>query len=304
LNLELRKFLTWLPNFKTRPRSKVLALGGGGVRGFAHTGVIKVLEEQGWYPDLITGTSMGSIIGALYAMHPDAERLEEAIREHTSSEWFSKLGVNSLAGFRRNSGNIDSIGTYIKYLIRQRFREKEKHPISIFPPNFLIDILRRIFGLATFYDLKIPFIAVATDLYSGKNLELHSGPLARAVAASSSIPGIFCPVKYANMLLVDGCVTRNIPIPASADEQDHEIIAVDVQPSLKLRSELNNPFDVIYRVDDITTYHLNRFYLDKADIVLEPDVRDINWDDFDDIQTLIDAGEKAAREHFHRKQEN
>ncbi|MFO7914609.1 MAG: patatin-like phospholipase family protein [Candidatus Krumholzibacteriales bacterium] len=286
-----------------KPGSKVriLSLGGGGVRGFSHAGVIKVLEKRGWYPDLITGTSMGSIIGALYATWADAGKLEDIIYEHTGSEWFRELGADQLEGLRSDSGNIDSIGRYIKYLIKQKFRKKERHPLSIFPPDFLIDIMKKVFGQSTFYDLKIPFIAVATDLKSGRNVELHSGPLSRAVAASSSIPGIFCPVEFDDMLLVDGSVTRNIPVPDSAPSGNYEIIAVDVQPTLEMKAPLKNPFDVIYRVDDITTHHLTRLYLDRVDVVIEPAVRNIKWDDFSNIGKLIEAGEEAAREHFNGK---
>jgi NTE family protein len=103
------------------------------------------------------------------------------------------------------------------------------------------------------------------------------------------------------MLLVDGGVIRSIPIPVSAEEKNHEIIAVDIQPSLRMRSPLKNPLDVIYRVDDITTYHLNSFYLEQAETVIEPPVRDVKWDDFSNIGKLIAAGEKAARETFQGK---
>ena len=299
--LKISKFLQWIPGIRSRKKIRVLSLGGGGVRGFSHAGVIKVLEEIGWQPDLITGTSMGSIIGALYATWADAAKLEDIIYEHTGSEWFRKLGVDQLEGLRSESGSLDSIGRYIKYLIKQKFRKKDLHPLSIFPPDFLTDIMKKVFGQSSFYDLKIPFIAVATDLKSGRNIELHSGSLSRAVAASSSIPGIFCPLEFENMLLVDGSVTRNIPVPDTAQNQNSEIIAVDVQPALEMKSPLKNPFDVIYRVDDITTHHLTRYYLDRMDVVIEPAVRNIKWDDFSNIGLLIEAGEKAARDHFGMK---
>jgi NTE family protein len=297
----LKKFWKWFAGFKVGHKAKVLALGGGGARGFAHVGVIKVLEEMGWYPDLVTGTSMGSIVGALYAMCGNAGELEEKVYQHINSEWFNELGVQQLSNIRADSGIPDSIVTYIKYMIKQRFKKKDVHPLSLFPSDFLPDILERIFGTTTFNELKIPFIAVATDIYSGQNLELNSGSLVKAVAASSSIPGIFSPVEYRGMLLVDGCVTRNIPIPTPRNGQKREIIAVDVQSSLEDSSPLKNPLDVIYRVDAITTYHLNQFYLDVADIVIVPSIRNVNWDDFDDIKALIDAGEQAARSYFSRK---
>ncbi len=296
--MDMKKMWRWICHYQIGRKSRVLALGGGGARGFAHVGVIKVLEKMKWRPDLITGTSMGSIIGALYALYGDAGEVEERIYQYTGSDWFNELGVEKLARLRGESGAIDSIRTFIKYIIEQRFGKKGKHPLSIFSSSFLPDILNRVFGNLTFDDLRIPFIAVATDLYSGRNLELNSGPLVRAVTASSSIPGIFSPVKYKDMLLVDGSVTRNIPIPSSAEYQSHKIIAVDIQPALESSSPLKNPLDVIYRVDDITNYHLNRFYLGMADVIIEPPVRDIDWDDFSDIGKMIEAGEQAAADCF------
>jgi len=279
---------------------KVLALGGGGARGLAHIGVIKVLEENGWYPDLVTGTSMGSIVGALYALHGNAKDLEIKAYEYMQSDWFKRLDIKNVVKTNGDDYNIDLFDTYIKYMVHKWLDKKEKHPLSLLPANYLLDVMVKIFSDATFADLKIPFIAMVSDLYSGGNIELDSGSLSVAVTASSSIPGIFSPVEFNNMLLVDGCVTRNIPIPDSEENKRREIIAVDVDPSLEMKNKyaLTCPFDVILRVNAVTRIQLNRFYLKQANILISPDVQSIQWSDFNNIEKLIKAGELATVHHF------
>ena len=279
---------------------KVLALGGGGARGLAHIGVIKVLEENGWYPDLITGTSMGSVVGALYALLGNAKDLEMKAYAYTQTEWFKRLNLKNVVKTNGNDNSIDLFDTYIRYVVHKWLDKKEKHPFSLLPTHYLLDIMVKIFSDAVFADLKIPFIAMASDLYSGRNIELSSGSLALAVTASSSIPGIFSPVEFGNMLLVDGCVTRNIPIPDSCENEKREIVAVDVDPSLKIKNKkaLTCPFDVILRVNTVTQIQLNRFYLEQAKLIISPDVQNIQWNDFNHIKELIKAGELETTHHF------
>lgn len=279
---------------------KVLALGGGGARGLAHVGVIKVLEENGWYPDLITGTSIGSIVGALYALHGNANELEMKVYNYTQSDWFKRLDIKNVVKTNGDDYNIDLFDTYIKYMVHKWLDKKEKHPLSLLPYNYLLDIMVKIFSDTAFADLKIPFIAMASDLYSGRNVELDSGSLSLAVTASSSIPGIFSPVEFNNMLLVDGCVTQNIPIPDSEENERREIIAVDVDPSLEMKNKyvLTYPFDMILRVNAVTQIQLNQFYLKQADIIISPDVQSIQWSDFNNIEKLIKSGEAATYHHF------
>lgn len=285
-------------NLKKRKKMQILALGGGGARGLAHVGVIKVLEENNWYPDLITGTSIGSIVGALYAMIGNSAELESEVTRIIQSEWFKSLDIQRITKFTEHDAKADLLWTIVKNIVTKWRHKSDEQSFSLLPHNFLPEIMRKIFDGVTFADLKIPFIAVATDIYSGKTVELRSGSVANAVAASSSIPGIFSPIIYKGMYLVDGFVTKNIPIPSKPVKAEKVIIAVDVQSEVGDFVPLKDPFDVIWRVEILTQRQLNKFYLDQADIVITPDMRDIHWNDFSLVEKCIRTGEYAARRYF------
>lgn len=281
--------------------AKVLVLGGGGARGLAHVGVIRVLEEHGWVPDLITGSSMGAIIGAVYALKGSAQGLEEILQSILTSKWYRDFGLERF-GQEPNGlvERLQDMGTHIRQIILLTTHGKWKRPVSLLPSNFMLSVMDEVFHEMTFEDTKIPLIVTATDLYSGQSIDLRTGPIARAVAGSSSIPGIFAPVEYDEMLLVDGFVTRNIPVPLTAPEtaQAREIIAVDVLPALEDHREPMTPVDILNRVDAISQHHLNKINLDMADVVIAPDVRHFSWNDFGDIEKIIQAGADAAMKLF------
>jgi NTE family protein len=285
-------------HFTKIDKIKVLALGGGGVRGLAHIGVIKVLEEENWYPDMIAGTSSGSIIGALYALTGSASGLESKVYQIIESEWFQNLNIQKIALFTEHDANTSYFWSYVKHIVRNWRKKSTQQPFALLPYNFLPDVMTKIFADVSFSDLKIPFLAVATDILSGRTVELRSGSLAKAVAASSSIPGIFSPIVYRGMYLVDGFVTKNIPIPSRQGNEETEIIAVDLQSEVADFVLLKNPIDVIRRIEILTQKHLNKFYLDQADIVINPDLKDMNWNDFSQAEKIIQAGVRAARKHF------
>lgn len=169
---------------------------------------------------------------------------------------------------------------------------------SMLSNRVMITLLSELFDKLTFDDLKIPFIAVATDLYSGEDVELRSGPLVQAVAASSAIPGIFEPIAVDSKLLVDGCVVKNIPIPDEEDRKNFEVLAVDILPCLKEKGPFYHAIDVMNRTRMITETHLNRTYLSWADGIIAPDVRHVHFADFTRVDDLIEAGRVAAEEYF------
>jgi NTE family protein len=169
--------------------------------------------------------------------------------------------------------------------------------VSLVDPEFMREVMASLFRDATFADLKIPFVAVATDLYSGEDVALTEGPLAAAVQASASIPGVFPPVSIDEMLLVDGYITRNVPVPEPGEPPlRSDVIAVDVQRGLESQGPWDNGIEVVARAEWIMQLQLNRFYLEQADLVLVPDVRDVHWADFRRIDQLIEAGRIAAQE--------
>jgi len=275
--------------------TRVLALSGGGARGMAHIGVLKHLEHLALQPDLVTGTSMGAVVGALYCLHGSSANLEAIVQDLFESELFEKMDLDEL--IEDEEGARDSLEelsrrTRTLFTVSKMIRRD-----SIVEPEFIEEVMERLFGDATFADLKLPFAAVATDLYSGEDVALTQGRLAPAVRASAAIPGVFPPVELDGMLLVDGYITKNLPVPEPGEPPYRaDVIAVDVQRSLQSRGPWENGLEILARAEWIMQIQLNRFYLGLADLVLVPDVKDVHWADFSRIGQLVEAGRRCAEQ--------
>ena len=275
--------------------TRVLALSGGGARGLAHIGVLQHLDRLSLKPELVTGTSMGAVVGAWYCLHGSADGLAERAHDLFESELFEKLDLDELMASRdngRDSLEEFSRKTKVLFSLSKMFRR-----MSVVEEDFMKRVVGGLFGNDTFSDLKIPFVAVATDLYSGEDVALTDGSLATAVRASAAIPGVFPPVAWDDMLLVDGNITKNIPVPEPGEPPlRSDVIAVDVQRGLESTGPWENGVEVLSRAEWIMQIQLNRYYLEQADLVLVPDVREVHWADFGRIDQLIQAGRLAAME--------
>ena len=249
------------PSIKPKPRVG-LVLSGGASRGFAHVGVIKVLEEEGIPIDIIVGTSSGSLTGALYAYYADADTLERQARKITVEDIFDFSIMNISRGVVK--------GERILRFIDSNIRVK------------------------SIENLKIPFAAVATDLYTGRRVVFKNGSIATAVRASSSIPGIFVPVTIGGKLLVDGGVVDNLPIDVARSMGADIVIAVDVsQPSTNY--DIKNFVDIILQTFTIMGAEINKYKLKESDVVIRPDVSGVGMIDFSRKDYLFLQGERAAR---------
>ncbi len=261
----------------------------------AHIGVLQHLDALGLRPELVTGTSMGAVVGAWYCLHGSSEGFAEMAGTLFESELFAKLDLDELV--EDEDGMLDSIEefsrkTKVLFTVSRMLRR-----MSLVEPEFMEEIMGNLYGEATFSDLKVPFVAVATDLYSGEDVALTKGRLATAVQASASIPGVFAPVALDGSLLVDGYLTKNVPVPEPGEPPNRaDVIAVDVQRGLHSHGPWENGLEVIARAEWIMQIQLNRYYLERADLVLVPDVRDVHWADFRRIDQLIEAGRASAVE--------
>ncbi len=273
--------------------TRVLALSGGGARGMAHIGVLQHLDHLSLQPELVTGTSMGALVGAWYCLHGSSEGLAEMTLDLFESDLFEKLDLDELID--DDEGDRDSFEEFSKRTKVLYTLSKMVRRMSIVEGEFMEQVMDRVFGRATFEDLLIPFVAVATDLYSGEDVALTTGRLATAVQASASIPGVFPPVAIDDMLLVDGYITKNVPIPEPGEPPNRaDVIVVDVQRGLQSNGPWENGVEVVARAEWIMQIQLNRYYLDKADLVLVPDVKDVHWADFGRLDQLIEAGKVSA----------
>ncbi len=239
-----------------------LALGAGGARGFAHIGVLKVIKELNIPVDFIAGSSMGSLIGALYAHHVDLTLLEKLALNLKRKHWldFTVPGLGFVVG------------------------DKVKELVRILTHGKNIE------------DLPIPLSIVATDIERGERVVFTKGPIDRAVRASVSIPGIFVPERVDGRLLVDGGVIDRVPISVVKDMGADIVIAIDV--ALYDRSvEITNIFDMIAQTIDVMEREILRNRMLVADIIIRPEVGHLSPTAFQGVEDAIREGERAAREH-------
>lgn len=270
-----------------------IALGGGGARGFAHAGVLKILEEAGIPLHVVVGTSMGAIIGALFiqqgSVRAAIRRLQQTLRKRDSSALdFNAYTTND----HRGDHFLDYVSRRIQRRIIINLSITRKSLLSSTRLERVVDDL---IDDCNTQDLPIRFAAMASDLKSGKGVILRNGSLRRSLIASSSIPAFFPPVKWNDLLLVDGEVTDLVPVEACYALGADFVIAVDVTRDLEPMPELNHTIDVFLRSARITGYHYTEVSLKKADFVLRPIQEDVQWSDFQRLPELIAAGEWATR---------
>ena len=236
-----------------------LVLGGGAARGFAHIGVIKVLEANGIVPDLIVGTSAGSLVGALYASGVDAfelQRLGLALDESTFADW--TIGSRGLL-------KGEALAAYVNQQLKQQPIERLKRPLAI----------------------------VATDLRSGEPMVFQRGDVGTAVRASSAVPGIFSPVKIADRDYVDGGLTHPVPVAIARRLGADVVLAVDISARPR-NQEVGGTLDVLLQTFTIMGSRIGQYELAAADFVIRPAIGQIRGTDFSARNIAILEGEKAA----------
>ncbi len=263
----------------SKPLKIGLALGSGGARGLAHAGVLQVLEEAGIRADIVAGTSMGSIVGALYAQNPDPDWIWDKLKIYVSNKDFADYWApfvpkdehEEQSAQARLSGIFDFMQRKmiaVKTVTRPWIQEREK----------LLKPLGAAFGPLRFEDLPIPMAAVALDLVSGKSVVTTSGSLVEGVYASSAIPAVFPPVRRDGMIIVDGGGPFRVPVEACRDLGADFVIAVDI-PAFE-ETTFNTGLDMILRSNTIARQRLNRIVCGQADFVITPKVTEFHWADF------------------------
>ncbi|HXN07613.1 MAG TPA: patatin-like phospholipase family protein [Nitrospiria bacterium] len=271
-----------------------LIFGGGGIRGFAHLGVLKVLEEEKIPVDLIAGTSFGSLIGGLYAVNPDAEFLKEKILRFLKTPTFKRARLE----FLKESFTEIKDSTFFSQ-IKSYFKRGIFYGISLNRGYFIssLELQTTLNGLidnVLIEETKIPFLCVSTNIRNGSEVIFTEGPLRTAIAASCAIPGIFPPVKLGDHELVDGSWVNRVPIEPALRAGATFTIAIEASNNLE-PSELKRGIEIVLRSSDITRNALSEIQLKLADIVIRPDVGHIHWAEFHRGMECFVAGEKAAR---------
>ncbi len=251
------------------PQGIALALGGGFARGFAHLGVLHVLEQSRIPIACITGTSVGSILGGAYASGVPLARIASVCRNIHFRD-FGRWRISRL-GLATN----DRMG----------------------------DLVRRCFNALTFEELLIPTAVVATDLGTGEPFVFTRGDLVEAIRASCAFPGLFEPVQVQGRCLADGGLVAPVPTQAAAEFGARCVVGVSVGFNKWDGSAPANLFQIVSRAVSAAQKHQNASWEKYADILLEPEVQEIEWDDFERADEAIAAGVAAARRALPRLRE-
>ena len=269
-----------------------LVLSGGGAKGLAHIGVLKVIEEAGVRIDYIGGTSMGAIVGALYASGYSANQLDSIFNVID----FSTLIQDDIPRGAKTFYERDDSEKYALTLPFDKFEVSFPQGISKGQNlyNFLSKLTNHVSDIDDFNELPIPFFCIATNVESGKESTLNSGYLPRAITASGAIPTLFSPVKINDSIYVDGGVVNNYPVDKVRKLGAEYIIGVDVQDTLKTRDKLNTAFDVFVQISNFNTIENMIAKRKKTDLYIHPNIDNYNLVSFAEGRKIIDAGIKEA----------
>jgi len=286
-------------NNKNVKRPKIgLALSGGGAKGLAHIGVLKVLEEAGIKPDYITGTSMGSIVGGLYAIGYSVEQVKSLVGK---ADW--DFLVNDRIS--RRTLTILEKPEKEKYILELPIEKRDKK-IKINVPGaissgynitqYLTNLTRSVSDIDDFSKFKIPFACIATDIERGESVTLNKGNLAIALRASMSIPTVFYPIEINDTLLVDGGLLNNFPVMELKEMGADIIIGVDVQSPFIKKEDLYSALAILQQSSKFLRASANTIARQNTDIYIAPDVTKFKVLDFSNADSIIALGEAKARE--------
>jgi len=280
-----------------RPRVAIV-LSGGGARGIAAIGVLRVLERNNMPIDLIVGTSMGSVIGGLYAMGYSTDQLQ---RLADTTNWDDLLSYNDES--RRRDLFLDQKIARDKSILVLRFEGLEPVIPQAFSTGQRLSNYLNILTLQGLYhpdpsfdDLRIPFRAVTTDLVTGKRVVIDRGDMTEALRASMAIPLLFSSMPRDSMQLLDGGLIDNLPVDVAIAEKADIVIAVDMVSPLRPKSKLNAPWEIADQITTIMMQEANKLARAKANIVITPRLGDHLASDFIGIDSLVTAGEFATEQ--------
>ncbi|WP_047276120.1 patatin-like phospholipase family protein [Pseudomonas lundensis] len=283
---------------KTQPKIG-LVLSGGAARGLAHVGVLKALEEQGIHIDAIAGTSMGAVIGGLYASGYKIEELEKLALGIDWQEALSDAPAREDVPFRRKQDDRD-------FLVKQKLSFRDDGslglPLGVIQGQNLSLLLESLLAHSSdvrdFDKLPIPFRAVATDIVNGEKVVFRKGHLPQVIRASMSIPAVFAPVEINGQLLVDGGMVDNIPVDVAREMGVDLVIVVDIGTPLRGRKQLNTVFDILNQSITLMTRSNSEVQLASLtpnDILIQPALASYGVTDFGRSQEIIDAGYRATQ---------
>ena len=269
-----------------------LALGGGAARGLAHLGVLRVIEREKIPVTVLTGTSIGAILGGAYCHLGGIEALIERVTGVLTSEEFKKNRINFLRETKKQRGGL-------LFSVANLVRRGYFYGVSTIRPSFIsaeefAGSLAAIVPDVAIRREPIRFGAVALDIETAREIVLTQGNLRRACEASSAIPGILPPVRINGRVLIDGGWVDKVPVLPAFQLGADVVIAVDIAAALEDARDYNRGVNIMVRANAIKDSALVRYSRRLADVLVEPDVKSVHWADFSAWERCVEAGERAT----------
>ncbi len=272
-----------------------LALGGGGARGLAHIGFLRVIEKEKIPIARISGCSMGAMVGGIYCYHANVEALEDMAYRFVKHPLFKDFNFDDFASLEDTADDFSEKAIFMMSKLKVAIALFKTLAKSSIYDEALVEKVYSLFPDDKIQNLNIPFAAVSNDLITGQEILLNTGSLRLAIRASSSIPGYFPPVKYNKFLLVDGGVSNVIPTSYFRKKRNEIIVGVNVGQDIRANADLKSGINIMVRAEMIRSYHLTQFKTANADQIVNCDLGKLSWADFRKSEEIIKAGETAAR---------
>lgn len=286
---------------KTQDVKVGLVLSGGGAKGLAHIGALKVIDSLGIRIDYIAGTSMGAIVGSLYASGYSGKQLDSIFQQVNFDDIINDNLPRSVKNFYERVNSE-------RYAIALPLEKwKVKLPSALSKGQNTYNLLSRLMfpvsSIKDFSQLPIPFFCIATNIETGEGVILDHGNLAQAVTASGALPSLFQPVIIDDMVLIDGGVVNNYPINELKAKEMDLIIGVDVQDSLATREELKSAPAILLQINNYRTINDMKQKAKKTDVYIKPDIKDFTVVSFNEGQSIIKKGVEAATKSIKQLEE-
>lgn len=269
-----------------------LVLSGGGAKGMAHIGTLKVLDSLGLQVDYIAGTSMGAIVGSLYASGYTGKQLDSIF----NSVDYDDMIADHIPRASKTFYERENSEKYALTLPFDKFKVSLPSALSRGQNTFnmLSRLMLHVCDINDFEDLPIPFFCIATNIESGKPVVMEKGSLPQAVMASGSLPSVFQPMILNDKILIDGGVVNNYPVDELRDRGMNVIIGVDVQDTLATRKELISATDILQQISNYRTINHMKDKALKTDVYIKPSIKEYGVLSFSQGRQIIDKGEEAA----------
>ncbi len=277
--------------FKKKKVKWALVLMGGGSRGLAHIGILDILQKNGLTPDIIAGTSMGGIIGGLFASGISPTKLKEIANEFNLNNFIERPNIPFLSKKKQIS--------VLDFLKLESYKNRLLKKLGLNIEDRMEAYLRSLIGEICIEELPVKFVCNAVDLISGKEIIFEKGKLYKALRATMSLPIIFEPARVNGMLLVDGGVLDNAPVEIAKSLDADKVILVDIHRDIKEVStaRIKNTFQLLYRMVETMVANTTEEKMKRADLVIRVNL-EIDALDYSDPLKIIEAGEKIAKENI------